>query len=47
MPTITRNAKNTGATGGRSSGATSFRPAISPSMSCVRIRLPSFGTLTS
>ena len=46
MPTITRNAKNTGATGGRSlrralpSGLRSRRRS-----SCVRIRLPSFGTL--
>ena len=46
MPTMTRKPKNTGATGGCAPG-NSFRPLISPSTSCVRIRLASFGMAIS
>ncbi|MNC91586.1 hypothetical protein D3C83_78750 [compost metagenome] len=42
MPTITRNAKNTGATGG-TSGAKASSPCISASGSCLRIRLAPLG----
>ena len=42
MPTITRNAKNTGATGGVC-GAKASRPFTSASGSCLRIRLAPFG----
>ena len=40
---MTRKAKNTIATGGRSGGGTSLRPLISPPQEWVRIRLPRCG----
>ena len=36
MPTMMRNAKNTGTTGGRSLGGTLFSPGNRPFGSCVR-----------
>ncbi len=36
MPTMMRNAKNTGATGGRSSAETDLSPATTPSVEWVR-----------
>ena len=39
-PTMIRKAQNTTATGGRSAGATSVRPGISPYGSWRRMRLP-------
>ncbi len=46
MPTITRNAQNTGATGGMSS-PNSSSPCTSPSASCVRMSESAFGTVTA
>ena len=46
MPTMMRTAKKSGSGGGCESRK-SFRPLISPSTSCVRIRLASFGTSIS
>ena len=43
MPTMMRNAKNTGTTGGRSAGGTLLSPGNRPSGSCVRISEPAFG----
>lgn len=40
---MTRKDQNTMPTGGRSSAGKAFRPWTSPSHSCVRIRLASFG----
>ena len=42
-----RNAKNTGATGGRSSGGTDVSGGKLPSHSCLRISPPSRGIDTS
>ena len=46
-PTITRNAQNTGATGGRSVAGTAVSGWIVPSQLWVRIRLPRRGIATS
>lgn len=47
IPTITRNAQQTIATGGRSSGGRSLRPCTSPFQSCVGYRLASLGIAIS
>ena len=46
MPTMTRNAMNTGSTGGCAS-RNSFRPFTSPFDSCVRMKLATPGTFSA
>jgi hypothetical protein len=47
MPTIRRNAMNTGKIGGRSSGLNSFRPGKVPSSLWVRMKLARLGIAIS